>query len=120
MAGASLPTASKYILWPARWMVFSGDAPMAVSSSISLAALLAAAACCAGVSQAQSPQAVQPQPPPQICVNSQCSSSVPSSPPAQSGHAIKWNPGHYMASYSVLYSGDSISKVQSEMDDLNN
>jgi hypothetical protein len=94
---------------------------MAESSSISLTALLAAAACCiGGASQAQSTQAVQPQPPPQICVNSQCTSSVPSSPPAQSGHAIKWNPGHYMASYSVLFAGDSMSKVQSEMDDLNN
>jgi hypothetical protein len=94
---------------------------MARSSSISLAALLAAAACCSGrVSQAQSAHTVQPQPPTQICVNSQCTSSVPSSPPAQSGHTIKWNPGHYMASYSIIYPGDSISKVQAEMDDLNN
>jgi hypothetical protein len=94
---------------------------MARSRSISLAALLAAAACCAGgIAQGQSTQSVQPQPPPQICVNSQCTSSVPSSPAPQSGHAIKWNPGHYMASYSVLYTGDTISKVQGEMDDLNN
>jgi hypothetical protein len=94
---------------------------MARSSSISLAALLAGAACCVGaLSQAQSSPAIQPQAPPQICVNSQCTSSVPSSPVAQSSHAIKWNPGHYMASNSVLFTGDSISKVQSEMDDLNN
>src|ERR1700722_1375854 len=114
--------ASKYILWAVRSKpVLPRDAAMARSSSISLAALLAAAACCVGViSQAQSSPAVQPQAPSQICVNSQCTSSVPSSPPVQSSHAIKWNPGHYMASNSVLFAGDTISKVQSEMDDLNN
>ena len=34
--------------------------------------------------------------------------------------SIKWNPGHYMASDTVIYAGRTIAHVQSEMDDLNN
>jgi hypothetical protein len=33
---------------------------------------------------------------------------------------MKWNPGHYMASYNVLFGGSTISKVQAELDDLDN
>jgi hypothetical protein len=61
----------------------------------------------------------QPNPPQQICVNNNCVAVNPPSAAAAHG-SIKWNPGHYMASYSVLYGGSTISRVQSEMDDLNN
>jgi hypothetical protein len=69
----------------------------------------------------QTGAAIQPNPPPQICGNDQCvtTNSAPSSGAKPQG-AIKWNPGHYMASYSILYAGATMSKVQSEMDDLNN
>ncbi len=60
----------------------------------------------------------QPTPPPQICVNGQCTPTA--TPPAQGGGSIKWTPGHYMASYQKIYPGDTMSKVQFEMDDLNN
>lgn len=30
---------------------------------------------------------------------------------------IKWNPHHYMASFAVLEGGDSVSKIQDELDD---
>jgi hypothetical protein len=85
-------------------------------------AALVAAACFTGTAaQSQTSTVTQPNPPPQICVNGQCATSkVPTDPPTQSGHAIKWNPGHYMASYTVIRPGDSISKVQAELDDLNN
>lgn len=72
----------------------------------------------------------QPNPPPQICVNNSCAStpvaaSTSSTNPTSSGSTtggtgtIKWNPGNYMASYTVLGAGDTLSKVQSEMDDIN-
>jgi len=64
----------------------------------------------------------QPAPPPQICVDNQCTATV--SPPPPSGgsgsHTIKWNPGHYMGSNTVLHAPASIGRVQSEMDDINN
>ncbi len=71
-------------------------------------------------------QTTKPNPPPQICVNNQCATTQP--PPSGSGgtttssHQIKWNPGHYMASYGVLYGSNTstISILQPEMDDLNN
>jgi hypothetical protein len=88
---------------------------------ISIAVLLVASCIAGGSARAQTPQTSQPQPPPQLCVNARCETtpSLPTTPP-QTGQAIKWNPGHYMASYAILFPGDSISKVQSEMDDLNN
>ena len=64
----------------------------------------------------------RPNPPRQICVNGQCASTPVTTPPpsgASSGK-IKWNPGHYMASYTVLFGGRSASFVQTETDDLNN
>jgi hypothetical protein len=61
--------------------------------------------------------ATQPTPPPQICVNGVCASTSTSAP--SSGH-IKWNPGHYMASYGVVYGGGSTSFMKTEMNDLNN
>jgi len=36
------------------------------------------------------------------------------------GAHIKWNPGHYMASYGIVRGGGSSSFVAGEMDDLNN
>jgi hypothetical protein len=88
---------------------------------ISFAALLTASCFTGAAAQSQTSTVTQPNPPSQICVNSQCATSnVPPVNPPQSGHVIKWNPGHYMASYSVIHPGDSISKVQPELDDLNN
>ena len=62
-------------------------------------------------------QAVKPAPPPQLCVNNVC---VSSPKPAAGSGSIKWNPGHYMASGTVLYAGRTLSNIQSEMDNLNN
>lgn len=53
---------------------------------------------------------IRPDPPPVVCVNNVCT---------EGSHTIKWNPGHYMASDTVLGPGDTLSKVQSEMDDIN-
>jgi hypothetical protein len=57
----------------------------------------------------------RPAAPPQICINDKCVTTPPAAAPSQ----IKWNPGHYMASNSVIYAGQSLSRVQSEMDDIN-
>jgi hypothetical protein len=64
----------------------------------------------------------QPNPPPQICVNEQCGTTPAAAPvTAQaSGGKIKWNPGHYMASYGIVTGGGSSGFVAGEMDDLNN
>ncbi len=63
----------------------------------------------------------RPNPPPQICVNGQCASTPVTTPPSgTSSGKIKWNPGHYMASYTVLFGGRSPSFIQAETDDLNN
>jgi hypothetical protein len=59
----------------------------------------------------------QPNPPPKICVNGQCVTTPTSGP---TSGKIKWNPGHYMASYGVVYPGRSSSFEQTEADDLNN
>ena len=75
---------------------------------------------------AASAQAVKPNPPPQLCVNSQCATTQ--GPASGSGgapsssHQIKWNPGHYMASYTKIVgsSTPSLAPLQLEMDDLNN
>lgn len=65
----------------------------------------------------------RPNPPPQICVNDQCETtpvSGPTPPTGPSSGKIKWNPGHYMASYGVVSGGGSSSFIQGETDDLNN
>lgn len=62
----------------------------------------------------------KPNPPSQICVNDKCVNTTVSNPPATSAHSIKWNPGHYMASGSVLYGGRTVAMLHHEMDDLNN
>jgi hypothetical protein len=41
-------------------------------------------------------------------------------PTTSTSGSIKWNPGHYMDSYSVIRQGVTISKVLSELNDLNN
>lgn len=64
----------------------------------------------------------KPNPPSQICVNNKCAATPPSIAPvpATGPHTIKWNPGHYMASGSVLYGGRTVALLQPEMDDINN
>jgi hypothetical protein len=94
---------------------------------IALTALLAGtlAFTAASAQTAASTQAVKPNPPPQLCVNNQCSSTQ--APPSSGGgpsstHQIKWNPGHYMASYTKVQgtSTPSVTPLIPEMDDLNN
>jgi hypothetical protein len=90
---------------------------------IAMLAVASVALCLATASaQGQSPAASKPNPPPQICVNSQCvtTSSTPPVTSIPGKGSIKWNPGHYMASDTVIYAGRTIAHVQSEMDDLNN
>lgn len=60
-------------------------------------------------------QGKRPQPPPQLCIGTSCADS--SVVPVKAG-PIKWNPGHYMASNSVIFAGQSISRIQGEMDQL--
>jgi hypothetical protein len=55
----------------------------------------------------------RPNPPPSICIGAKCVST-----PAPGTQKIKWNPGHYMASNSMLYAGDQLAKISGEMDDL--
>ena len=68
--------------------------------------------------------APRPNPPPQICVNGICANTpvAASPPPSGSGSSgpIKWNPGHYMASFGTVYGGKSTSFIQYELNDLNN
>src|SRR5271156_1842532 len=59
----------------------------------------------------------RPKPPDQVCVNGQCAASSSAS---TAGGPIKWNPGHYMASYGVVYSSQSTAFMQTETNDLNN
>jgi hypothetical protein len=85
-----------------------------------VAAALCIAVLGAPIGNAQTTASNQPNPPPQICVNNKCVSSTSSTPPPAAGKgSIKWNPGHYMASNTVLYPGKTLSYVQPEMDDLN-
>ena len=58
--------------------------------------------------------AKRPLPPPRICIGSNCATTVTSG----SG-PIKWNPGHYMASNSVIFAGQDITRIQGEMDEIN-
>ncbi len=83
----------------------------------SLFASLVGSLCFAAMTHAQSP-AEQPNPPPQICINSKCV-VVPAAPAVVTSGPIKWNPGHYMASDGILYANSTLSSVQSEMDDIN-
>ncbi|HVO45944.1 MAG TPA: hypothetical protein VMT29_06370 [Steroidobacteraceae bacterium] len=57
-----------------------------------------------------------PNPPPQVCIGSKCVNSQTSTP-SKDG-PIKWNPGHYMASNTVLQRGTTMSRIQTEVDDL--
>jgi len=87
---------------------------MSGKTLIAFAALLCGLACQTAVA------ADKPNPPPQICVNDKCSPLTSPTPPAAGQGSIKWNPGHYMASYSVLFGGNTMSKITPELDDLNN
>jgi hypothetical protein len=62
----------------------------------------------------------QPNPPPQVCVNAKCVPTQPTTPAPAGSHQIKWNPGHYMASYGIVTGGGSSTFVANEMNDLNN
>jgi hypothetical protein len=89
---------------------------------ISIATWLIGTLCFAAISaQSQTTAPTHPNPPAEICVNNKCA-TTPATPPAPTGAkgSIKWNPGHYMASGTVLYGGRTISSLQAEMDDLNN
>jgi hypothetical protein len=65
-----------------------------------------------------------PLPPSPVCINNQCTANnTPPPPPnpAPGGNGpIKWNPGHYMDSDSVLNGGSPVSSIQGELNDLNN
>jgi hypothetical protein len=56
----------------------------------------------------------RPNPPAQVCIGTNCVST-----PTGAG-SIKWNPGHYMAANTVIFAGNTISRIQGEMDDLKN
>jgi hypothetical protein len=72
--------------------------------------------------QAQVTASARPNPPPQICVNGQCETTpvTTTPPPPPPSGKIKWNPGHYMASYGTVYGGKDTSFMKWEMNDLNN
>lgn len=98
--------------------------PMSRSGNIAATAVLGVLVCLLAVpARAQLSAVNQPNPPPQICVNGQCA-TTPTPPPAPSpvvtSGKIKWNPGHYMASNTVVYGGRSPTFMYPEMDDLNN
>jgi hypothetical protein len=88
---------------------------------VATVAILCSAVCLSGTSraQAQSAAANQPNPPSQICVDSQCIDTKPALNPSATPGSIKWHPGHYMASGTVVYAGGTIGRLQPEMDDLN-
>jgi hypothetical protein len=92
--------------------------PMSRTRTIARAALLVTSWIFAMTALGQTASKSRPNPPPQVCIDSKCvtTSPVASGP---SGH-IKWNPGHYMASYGLVRGGGSTSFVNWEMDDLNN
>jgi hypothetical protein len=77
---------------------------------------VALAACIGPMSFAWATGTSQPKPPSQVCVNNQCVADANSA----TGGAVKWNPGHYMASDAVMSAGKPLSYIQSEIDDLNN
>ncbi len=53
----------------------------------------------------------RPNPPSKLCIGSKCVNTT-------SGGRLKWNPGHYMASESVLRGSDDLSKLNQEMNAL--
>ncbi|HEY6456516.1 MAG TPA: hypothetical protein VIY90_14680 [Steroidobacteraceae bacterium] len=63
----------------------------------------------------ESRAAITPNPPGTICIDNKCVSTHPPT----SGGAIKWNPGHYMASEGILKPGKTLADVVNELDDLN-
>jgi len=65
---------------------------------------------------AQSTPTSRPNPPAEICVNGKC--MKPATPSSPTSGSIKWNPGNYMASDTILYAGNTLATVQSEMDDI--
>jgi hypothetical protein len=88
--------------------------------NVATAAVLSVLACFVAVSARSQ---TRPNAPPQICVNGQCATTPVTTPVPPSGSGkIKWNPGHYMASYGVVYGGAGrpTSFMQAEADDLNN
>jgi hypothetical protein len=96
---------------------------MSGTRAIASAAALCVFVCVAAGSAFGQTAIPKPNPPPQICANGQCattpvSKTTPASP-APTGH-IKWNPGHYMASYGVNYGGRPPQNWNWEMNDLNN
>jgi hypothetical protein len=72
---------------------------------------LFAIALLATIGSAQSGTPKRPLPPPQICIGSTCANS-----PASPGGKIKWNPGYYGESNTVVRAGGTISRVQQELD----
>src|SRR5271154_831111 len=66
----------------------------------------------------------QPNPPPEVCVNNTCTTTVvtPPAPPPPAGApgSVKWNPGHYMASNTILGPTSTLATLQPEMDDIAN
>jgi hypothetical protein len=80
--------------------------------AMAAAALLATVSFLTGSVWGQASTAPQSRPPPQVCVNGQCT--------ATPGGRIKWNPGHYMASYGIVRGDGSSEFMRREMDDLNN
>jgi hypothetical protein len=92
------------------------------ANTMAAAVLRATAAFAAVLVWGQGSASTQPTPPPQICVDNQCTATLLPPPPSggSGSHVIKWNPGHYMGSNTVLNANRSIGSVQAEMDDINN
>jgi hypothetical protein len=90
---------------------------MSTRRLMTIASMLGGALAFAAIS-AQGQTTSKPNPPPQVCVNGKCVSTAVTSPASQG--AIKWHPGHYMASYQKIYPGSTIANVQAELNDLNN
>lgn len=82
-----------------------------------IAALLSALVFVGVSVRAQTLASTRPNPPAQVCVNGKCAAD---SSPSSGGGPIKWHPGHYMASYGVVYGGQSTAFMQTETNDLNN
>jgi len=70
------------------------------------------------VAVAQAATAAQTMAPAQVCINNSCVTTA-STTNAPAGK-IKWNPGHYMASNTLIYPGRPLSTLIPEMNALNN
>jgi hypothetical protein len=90
------------------------------ASIMGAAVLQAMGAFAAALAWGQGAATTQPTAPPQICVDNQCTATAVQAAVAggSGSHTIKWNPGHYMGSNTVLKSSSTIGNVQAEMDDL--